>query len=106
MRVALVALAAIALTACDDDRKPASEHVKNDNPDYRVQRLFSVDGCDVYRFDDGRRVYFTNCKGSAQTEYTEHCGKGCQRTVTVTDSTALLPPPALPEEQWITGQRK
>ncbi len=32
---------------------------------YSVERLFTQDGCTVYRFRDGGRYrYFTNCRGS------------------------------------------
>lgn len=42
--------------------------------DYRVQLLFSADGCNVYRFHDGGNSrYFTNCKGS--TSWNEASGK-------------------------------
>jgi hypothetical protein len=42
----------------------------------KVGRLFTVEGCSVYRFWDGAKpIYFTNCKGSTHTS--ESCGKNC-----------------------------
>ncbi len=43
--------------------------------DYNVRFLFEVDGCRVYRFEDARYVYFTNCKGTTQYDYTTSNGK-------------------------------
>lgn len=41
---------------------------------YQVGKLFTVDGCTVYRFqDNGYNRYFTNCSGS--TQWSEHSGK-------------------------------
>jgi hypothetical protein len=31
---------------------------------YNVEKLFTADGCTVYRFADGSYRYFTNCSGS------------------------------------------
>ena len=47
---------------------------------FNVERLFEVDGCIVYRFQDDRTVYFTKCDGiKSNTSYTENCGKNCTR---------------------------
>ena len=42
---------------------------------FNVQKLFTVDGCSVYRFWDARTVYYTNCSGG--TQFSEGCGKNC-----------------------------
>lgn len=48
--------------------------------EFVVDKLFTHEGCTVYRFYDGGGArYFTNCQGS--TNWTEHCGKGCTRQV-------------------------
>lgn len=39
--------------------------VANPGDEYGVRKLFTVDGCTVYRFTDDRTVYFTNCEGGA-----------------------------------------
>lgn len=49
---------------------------------YQVDKLFEVDGCRVYRFEDGGHSrYFTNCSGA--TQWHEGCGKNCTRPVNV-----------------------
>lgn len=50
------------------------EILNTNNPDFKVQRLFEVDGCKIYRFVNGGDAhYFTNCSGS--TRRTVTCGK-------------------------------
>lgn len=49
---------------------------------FEVARLFTHDGCTVYRFyDAGRHRYFTNCSGS--TSWEESCGKSCAQSVEI-----------------------
>lgn len=68
MAAALVALLAVA--GCS---KPA-ESTTRAGLDFQVDKLFTVDGCTVYRFyDSGTLRYFTNCSGS--TSYQVHSGK-------------------------------
>lgn len=44
---------------------------------FNVQKLFTTEGCTVYRFlDAGDWHYFTNCT-STITTITESCGKNC-----------------------------
>ena len=69
-------LASLALVAC---KKQAEETVHKGS--YQVEKLFTYEGCTVYRFEDARTVYYTNCKGSTQT--TTSCGKNCTEDVTV-----------------------
>jgi hypothetical protein len=50
------------------------------NPEIRVELLFEVDGCKVYRFyDGGTPRYFTKCNDSSSSSvgWTESCGKHC-----------------------------
>lgn len=66
----LVGLAVLVLSGCS---KPAESTTRVGN-DFEVGKLFTVDGCTVYRFEDGGRShYFTNCSGS--TNYTISNGK-------------------------------
>lgn len=45
--------------------------------DYHVRKLFTTDGCTVYRFfDTGDYHYMTNCT-STITTITKSCGKNC-----------------------------
>lgn len=43
---------------------------------YEVQFLFEHEGCKVFKFyDNGQRVYYTNCDGSTSWEVTRGQGK-------------------------------
>ena len=72
-RLALCLLLLATLAGCREPDKPAATVVAGT---YKVDKLFTVDGCTVYRFlDGGRDRYFTNCSGSAS--WSQDCGKGC-----------------------------
>ncbi|MBP2157174.1 hypothetical protein J2067_004866 [Erwinia rhapontici] len=74
-------LIAICLTISGCEKAPETSVLAG--LDFKVDKLFSVDGCSVYRFSDaGRPVYFTNCSGQAQ--YSRSCGKNCTESVSVT----------------------
>lgn len=52
---------------------------RTDNPNFTPDRLFTQDGCTVYRFlDAGRYHYFATCPGSSLSHHYS-CGKGCSR---------------------------
>ena len=77
MKLAL-ALAAVLLTGCLSDPESMAQ---SSNPQVEVQRLFQVDGCQVYRFADGGRPhYFARCGQQVRTigTYSEPCGKNCR----------------------------
>lgn len=81
-RLFLAAAILLALTGCM--REP--ESISKVGKDFEVAKLFTHDGCAVYRFsDNGRSIYYTNCQGAASsdTSWDESCGKNCTRTVTV-----------------------
>ena len=42
---------------------------------YNVKFLFECDGVKVYRFYDGKYIYFTNANGVTQYQYTTKVGK-------------------------------
>jgi hypothetical protein len=66
---------ALLFASCDEGREPEKE-VKSTNESYRIQLLFSVDGCKVYRFyDKGEWRYFANTKGSVSSYHSEQSGK-------------------------------
>ncbi|MFJ2549560.1 hypothetical protein ACIOVF_24280 [Pseudomonas sp. NPDC087612] len=72
-RLALCLLLLATLAGCREPDKPAATVVAGT---YKVDKLFTVDGCTVYRFlDGGGYKYFTNCSGT--TAWSEDCGKGC-----------------------------
>lgn len=66
-------LSIIALAACT---KPGVSTHETTNSQIKVELLFEVDDCKVYRFDDGgmSNRYFCNCNGSV--EWTERHGSG------------------------------
>lgn len=66
MKKLIIAIFALLLAGCDKD----PEVVTQVGNDFKVGRLFTTDGCTVYRFyDGGRNVYFTNCTGSTSSSY-------------------------------------
>ena len=79
----MLSLAALAMVAgCE---KPA-ESVSHTGAGFAVERLFTHDGCTVYRFSDLYTRYFTRCDGIAAqstTTWQESCGKNCTHSVEV-----------------------
>ena len=75
----LTMLAAVLLLAGCEKEPLSIEPV--DNNEFRLERLFTHDGCTVYRFrDTGRSHYYTDCRGRTTSTYTTGCGKGCTST--------------------------
>lgn len=75
-RALLIAAAAVLLGSCAGPGAPADS--VESNAGYAVQKLFKVDGCTVYRFEDaGSLRYLTTCPGSVQS--VTSCGKSCTR---------------------------
>jgi hypothetical protein len=78
MTKTLIILAVALLVGCG---KPA-ETSTSVGREFVVDKLFTHEGCTVYRFTDhGNARYFTNCQGS--TNWTEGCGKGCTRQMDI-----------------------
>ena len=79
----MLSLAALAMVAgCE---KPA-ESVAHTRAGFTVERLFTHDGCTVYRFSDPSKRYFTRCDGIAAqstTTWQESCGKSCTREMEI-----------------------
>jgi hypothetical protein len=74
-------LAILALTLLAGCSKPA-ETSTSVGREFVVDKLFTHEGCTVYRFNDGgNNRYFTNCQGS--TSWRENCGKNCTRNMEV-----------------------
>lgn len=70
----LILLAVLLSSGCDN--RPVSVNSTN-NPEIQIEKLFTHEGCTVYRFRDGSTHYFTDCRGSVSETHT--CGKGCVR---------------------------
>lgn len=79
---AIIAVSAI-LVGCE---KPA-ESTAFRGAGFKVETLFTHEGCTVYRFADvGNFRYYTNCKSGHHntTVWNESCGNGCSRGVEIT----------------------
>lgn len=62
-------LIALIFAGC---KREAEKQVESTNQHFKVELLFEVDGCKVYRFHDmGGSKYFTTCKGSISWETQE-----------------------------------
>lgn len=70
--VVALGMVPMAIMGCAKD----PETTQQVNAQFKVDTLFTKDGCTVYRFfDEGRYRYFTNCRG--ETKWSEGCGKNC-----------------------------
>lgn len=78
----LTAAAAIILfTGC---QKSAQETTTTSNTALKVELLFEHDGVKVYRFFDGRWIYYTDARGAAEwTEQRPKSGSTTHRVETV-----------------------
>lgn len=56
----------------------------NKSGNYNVEFLFEVNGCKVYRFYDGRTVYFSDCSGQISEQHTTRSGKSSTTSRTET----------------------
>ena len=66
----------------------APESVNQVNSEFRVETLFTHEGCTVYRFyDGGEERYYTNCQGQTIVEQSYQCGKmRCRRIENINTS--------------------
>lgn len=64
-------LCAILLNGCVNDAKESVQNGK-----FIVEFLFEQNGCKMYRFKDGGRyVYWSDCQGKIQGDYSTQSGK-------------------------------
>lgn len=79
----MLTLAALAMVAgCEK----SPEAVAHTGVGFTVERLFTHDGCTVYRFKDIYNRYFTRCDGitaQSTTTWQESCGNGCTHMMEV-----------------------
>ena len=61
------------ITGCQKDPQEVQKQ-----GEFRIEKLFTHEGCTLYRFYDDRQVYYSDCRGQTQT--TRSCGKGCTTT--------------------------
>jgi hypothetical protein len=76
----LVLILCFFATSCNE--KPDAV-LQSTNVEYKVDKLFTVDGCNVYRFYDDGSKYFTNCKGGVN--YDVRHGKTTSHETTPTE---------------------
>lgn len=74
-------IAAVFLLFLAGCQKSGQSKEKTSNSEFKVTLLFEHDGVKVYRFYDGRDVYYTDARG--QTAWQQSCGKNCSRPVSV-----------------------
>ncbi len=63
-------LVLLAMVSCK--REPLETTQKGE---FKVEFLFEKDGCKMYRFYDGRDVYWANCAGKVNADYSTRSGK-------------------------------
>jgi hypothetical protein len=82
----LAAACAVIVVSC---AKPV-EQTETNNPSFSVSKLFTHEGCTVYRFYDfGYYRYYVNCSGSVISSVTERCGDECSRTIDASIPTVI-----------------
>lgn len=65
-KLILVVLATILIAGCKEKGTPVKTTDSENN--FKVVKLFEIDGVSVYRFrDGGNSVYFTNSNGKVQS---------------------------------------
>jgi len=73
--------------------------------EFRVEKLFVIDDCTVYRFlDDGRYRYFTKCVGAVSSS-TESV-VGSKHKYPDSNSTSYAATTAAPEEEYVLQSSK
>lgn len=65
MKILAILVLCLCLSSCLADAHKSIQIGKND--DIQVDTLFTVDGCTVYRFNDGGTKYFTRCENSVKS---------------------------------------
>lgn len=71
-KIAFLFLACLAIVGCDKQAETSTRA----GAEFVVDKLFTHEGCTVYRFvDGGRNRYFTNCSGSTISSYNRQVGK-------------------------------
>jgi hypothetical protein len=94
-------LAVAPLTGC---LATAVGVAKTENPNVKIELLFTHEGCRIFRFHDGALpIYYADCRGpaasSATASWRAPCGKGCSRPMMLTtlggvEPAATASPPA------------
>ena len=75
----IILLTIMMLTLVSCERK--AEETKSSG-DFKVEKLFTLDGCTSYRYYDGRTIHYTTCGVTSTSTYS--CGKNCTQEEQVT----------------------
>jgi hypothetical protein len=85
MKIFLIILTLVSLNCFKEGQPVEVQSNPNTESPFRVEYLFSFEGCRTYRFHDGGyAIYITRCgkdKVKTTSAHTENCGKGCSRTI-------------------------
>lgn len=75
--VVIIVTLSLVVLGCTEEPEARSA---SSNPAIAVDKLFTHEGCTVYRFrDGGRDHYYAHCSdGELQTITTQYCGKSCE----------------------------
>ena len=70
--IAYLLLVAVFISSCKEE---AQSTIQNGN--FKIEFLFEQNGCKMYRFQDGGRyIYWSDCQGKIQSDYSQSTGKG------------------------------
>ncbi|WP_312364001.1 hypothetical protein [Sphingobacterium sp.] len=70
LAIAIIALLSLAFS-CGED---AIQSEQTNNSNIKIDLLFEKDGCKVYRFKDLYTVYWSDCRGRTEYNYTVKSG--------------------------------
>jgi hypothetical protein len=99
-KILLAMALGLALVACAEKGSYVPTVPSVGGANFNVQKLFTTDGCTVYRFhDSGRNHYFTNCTATV-SQYTESCGKSCTTTKSREIPTNHVTEPTADTSSW------
>lgn len=83
MKKLAIAFSILLLSACGAD---VMETKDTGNTGVTGGKLAVMDGCTIYRFQDGgerRYIYFVKCGNTVNTSWERSCGKNCTESVNV-----------------------
>lgn len=76
----ILSICALLVLLAGCEKEPLSVE-RVDNNEFSLDKLFTHDGCTLYRFyDGGRNHYYSDCRGRTTSAYSTSCGKGCTST--------------------------
>lgn len=79
----ILLLVLAALAGCEPGPQPIAASQTSNG--YNVEKLFTHDGCTVYRFEDGRSRYFVRCaNGDQRVEFDDKVTRRTGKTTSTT----------------------